>query len=98
MNSVLAKEVVCAVLREIQEKQGFECPALTGDTKPLKDIPYFTSDTSIGATGKIAKKLKIEIPPTVNLFGNESGIFSIDKTVAVLCAIADEQGEKGAAA
>jgi hypothetical protein len=99
MNPQVIKDAVCAVLKETQEKRGLECPDLAGNTKPLKDLPNFTSPVSIGATGKVAKKLKIVIPPEVNIFGNEQGLFTIDKTVAIICSMLnDENKKKGAAA
>jgi len=96
MLPTVAKEAICAVLQEIQTTQGFDCPALSGTTKPLKDLPNFDSPVSIAATGMVARKLKITIPADVNIFGNEDGVFSIDKTAAMICSIvAETEKEKG---
>jgi hypothetical protein len=82
------KKVLGDVLTDIQVKQGLKCPLLTDNIRPLKDLERFDSPMSIGATGKIARKLGIDIPPGKNIFGDSSGVFTIAKTVALLMSFA----------
>lgn len=82
---------VCEVLEEIQTSLGGECPPLDEKTVPLKALSELDSPISFGATGMIGKRLGIEIPPKLNLFGNDSGKHSIGKTVGILCKLLAEK-------
>lgn len=85
--------VVHDVLGQIQTRQNLDCPAIDGNTKPLRDLKRFDSPMSIAATGMIGRRLGIRIPTKTNVFGDKSGLFTIDRTVRLLCKLADEYSE-----
>ena len=89
---------VCEILATIQKRQGLPCPELNGDIKPLKDLERFDSPMSLAATGKIGRRLGIEIAPGTNLFGDASSKYTIGKTVALLCKIAENTPKEPAGA
>jgi len=97
MDKTTATKAVTEVLTQIQTGQKLECPPLNGEIKPLRDLVRFDSPMSIAATGMIARKLKITIPPKTNVFGDKTGKFTIDKISGILCHLADEQKKNKAA-
>ena len=48
MDPVKMKEKLIAVLGQIQADSGLECPALTGTTKPVENIPKLSSTARSG--------------------------------------------------
>ncbi len=87
MNEVQIFNALVEVLAEFQAKQELKCPPLTESVRPLKDLERFDSPMSIAATGKIGRKLGIAIPAGKNIFGDDKGLFTIGKTVAILAEL-----------
>lgn len=90
-----ATKAVQDILRQIQSGQKLDCPPLDDAIRPIRDLEKFDSPMSIAATGMIGRKLGITIPPKTNIFGDNKGLFTIGKTVSLLCKLAEEhkQGE-----
>jgi hypothetical protein len=91
MDANLVKKAVQEVLTRIQSGQKLKCPELVDTLKPIKDLEKFDSPMSLLATGMIGRKLDLKIQPKTNVFGDKSGLFTIKKTVELLCKLADEQ-------
>ena len=100
MDPATLKEKLIAVLTQIQADSGLDCPALTGATKPLENIPKFDSKVWPVATTILATEIGALIPNDVNIFVDEITKLprSIDETAAFVCALLKQQGEKEAAA
>lgn len=98
MDSASVTKVVVQVLTDIQTKQGLKCPPLDENVRPLKDLERFNSPMSIGATGKIGRKLGIKIPAGTNIFGDSKGLYTLKKTAALLCSLAATKKEEKAGA
>lgn len=94
MHPAKATKVVHDVLHRFQTRQGLDCPPLDDTTRPIHDLQKFDSPISLAATGMIGRKLGITIPPKTNIFGDENGLYTIRKTVGLLCKIA-EKHKKG---
>jgi len=91
-------DAVCQTLTTIQSNISDNVVTLSHGTVPLKDLPKFDSPLSIAATGIVGKKVGIFIPAEVNLFGDDNGKFTIDKTVQLICdLLADQKSKKDAA-
>src|SRR4051812_47297667 len=91
MDPDVVKKVVEDVLTRIQNGQKLKCPKFVETLKPLKDLEKFDSPMSLAATGMIARKLDVKIKPKTNVFGDDTGLFTIKKTIDVLCKLASEQ-------
>jgi hypothetical protein len=91
MDANLVKKAVQEVLTRIQSGQKLKCPELVDTLKPIKDLEKFDSPMSLLATGMIARKLDVKIQPKTNVFGDKSGLFTIKKTVELICKLGDEQ-------
>ena len=100
MDPVTLKDTLIAVLGQIQADSGLECPALTGATKPVKDLPKFDSKVWPVATTILATEIGAMIPNDVNIFVDESTKLprSIDETAAFVCALLEKQRQNEAAA
>jgi hypothetical protein len=94
MDASKVTKAVHEVLARIQSGQKLKCPALNDTIKPIKDLERFDSPMSLAATGMIGRKLGLKIPPKTNLFGDKSGLFTLKKTIEVLCKLATEQEKK----
>lgn len=94
MNDDQVKKVVCEVVEVFQITATGECPALDEKTIPLKNLPEFDSPISLGATGKIGRRLGITIPPKTNIFGDKDQKYSIGQTVTLLCKLLEEAKSK----
>lgn len=94
MDADAVTTAVHQVLARIQGAQKLNCPELSDNLKPLKDLERFDSPMSLAATGMIGRKLGLTIPPKTNVFGNKSGLFTLKQTVAFLCKLAEEQKKK----
>ena len=81
------------VLESIQVDSGLECPVLTGQSKPLEELPKFDSKVWPVAIALIAVELGVAIDDDVNIFRKEKACdaLSIDETVALLTALAEKQ-------
>lgn len=95
MDPATATKIVQDVLHEIQTGQDLDCPPLNDEIVPIRDLKKFDSPVSLAATGMIERRLGIQISPEINIFGDGKGLYSIGKTVATLCKLAEEakQGE-----
>jgi len=100
MDPATLKDRFIAVLTQIQADSGLECPALTGATKPVEDIPKFDSKVWPVATTILATEIGASIPNDVNIFVDETMKLprSIDESVAFVCELLKKQSEKQAAA
>lgn len=96
MNPVEVKEKLSAVLSQIQSSSGLKCPPLTGETKPIRDLPEFDSKVWPVAITLLSIETNVSIPNDVNIFVNENTKLpsSIDETVGFVCAIAAKQNQK----
>ncbi len=100
MDTATLKQKLIEVLTQIQADSGLECPTLTGGTKPVENIPKFDSKVWPVATTILATEIGATIPNDVNIFVDETTKVprSIDETVAFLCDLLNQQGEKEAVA
>jgi hypothetical protein len=100
MDPTALKEKLIAVLGQIQADSDLECPALTGATKPVENLPKFDSKVWPVATTILAAEIGATIPNDVNIFVDETTKLprSIDEIAAFVCALLKRQGEKEAAA
>ena len=96
MNPDDVKTVVCEVVEAFQKAAAGDCPPLDEKTVPLKSLPEFDSPVSLGATGKIGRRLGLTIPPRTNVFGDKKGLYSIGQTVSILCKLLAEKETKEA--
>lgn len=96
MNPSEVKERLAAVLGDIQSNSGLECPQLTGETKPVGDIPEFDSKVWLVAISLLSIGLNVYIPNDVNIFidENTNQPRSIDETTDFVCGLAAEQPMK----
>ena len=95
-----AKDALTSVLQQIQERTGLACPALDGSSVPPKVLPKFDSTVWPVAITLVARKLDVDIPKDVHVFGGESGapLLSIDESVALICKKALSKHHKQQAA
>ena len=100
MDPATLKEKLIAVLGQIQVDSGLACPALTGATKPVENIPKFDSKVWPVATTILSTEIGVPIPNDVNIFVDETTKLarSIDETAAFVCELLKKQTEKVAAA
>jgi hypothetical protein len=100
MDPTALKEKLIAILGQIQAESGLECPALTGATKPVENLPKFDSKVWPVATTILATEISATIPNDVNIFvdGTTKLPRSIDETVVFVCDLLKKQGDKEAAA
>ena len=100
MDCTTLKEKLIAVLGQIQAHSDLECPALTGATKPIENLPKFDSMVWPVATAILETEIGATIPDDVNIFVDETTKLprSIDETAAFVCDLLKEQREQEAAA
>ena len=100
MDANLLREKLIAVLIQIQTDSGLECPPLTGETKPVKDIPKFDSKISLVAISNLANEIGVHIGNDVNIFFDKKtkSHRTIDEIVAFVCELLENQTEKDKAA
>ena len=100
MDPATVKEKLIAVLRQIQADSGLDCPPLTGDTKPVEDLPGFDSKVWPVATTMLATEIGATIPNDVNIFVEETTKLprSIDEIAVFVCDLLNKQSQQGAAA
>jgi len=68
-----AKNAVIAVLQGIQARSGLPCPMLDGLSIPPKLLKKFDSTVWPAATTLVARKLGVNIPNNIHIFGGEKG-------------------------
>ena len=100
MDPMTLKKKLVAVLGQIQADSGLECPALTGATKPIENLPEFDSIVWPVATTILATEIGATIPDDVNIFVDETTKLprSIDETAVFVCHLLKKQNEQAAAA
>ena len=82
-----AKDALISVLQQIQSRTGLTCPPLSGVSVPPKVLPKFDSTVWPVAITLVARKLGVNIPNNVHIFGGEgsSPLLSIDQSAALIC-------------
>jgi hypothetical protein len=82
-----AKDALISVLQEIQKRQGLACPPLDGTSVPPKVLPKFESTVWPVAITLVGRKLGVDIPKDVHIFGGEghTPLKSIDESAALIC-------------
>lgn len=100
MSPALVHTKLVEVLKKIQADSGLECPAIDGKTKPVEALPKFDSKIWPVAIGMLADELKITIANDVNIFrrDKECIALTVEETVAMVVAIAEEQESSSAQA
>ena len=100
MDANLLRKKLIEVLIQIQTDSGLECPPLTGETKPVKDIPKFDSKISLVAISNLANEIGVHIGNGVNIFFDKKtkSYRTIDEIVAFVCELLENQTEKDKAA
>ncbi len=95
MDSVEIKQNLCAVIAEIQETSGYECPPLTGATIPGRDVKEFKSEIWPYAISMLEDKTGVVVPEDENLFCDSKTkvLLSIDECVEKVMVIL-QKGEK----
>jgi hypothetical protein len=94
MDRGIVEKAVHEVLHRIQNSQKLKCPVLDDTVKPIKDLEKFDSPMSLLATGMIGRKLGIKIQPKTNAFGDKGGLFTIKKTIELICKLSEEQDRR----
>ena len=82
-----AKDALISVLAQIQKRTGLACPPLGGSSVPPKELPKFDSTVWPVAITLVARKLGVDIPKDVHVFGGENGarLLTIDESAALIC-------------
>ena len=90
MDETTIRASLVKLLREIQELSGLPCPTITGNTKPLEDIPQFDSKIWPVAIGMLAVSLGVTIASDINIFRGKASkrALTVDETVATIAAVA----------
>ena len=91
MNSQKLAKTLSDLLREVQMGSGFDCPPLSGATKPLQDLPDFDSLVWPVVATMLAVKTGIAIPEGENIFLDEStnAPRSVDEIAALIADLDD---------
>lgn len=82
-----AKAAVVSVLGQIQKRSGLACPPLNDSSIPPNVLPKFDSTVWPVAITLIARKLNVDIPKAVHIFGGENGapLLTIAESAALIC-------------
>ncbi len=93
METNAVRAALVEVLQDIQTASGLECPAITGTTKPIEELPQFDSKIWPVAIGILGVKLGITIANDVNIFRREKTAIAltVDEAVAIVVALAETQ-------
>ena len=99
MNPAALSRDLIAVLNQIQSDSGLECPPLTGETKPIEDLPEFDSKVWPVATTILEAEIGATIPNDVNIFVDEKTMLvrTVDEIVKFVCDLIEKQNNKDAA-
>lgn len=100
MDSTKLKEKLIGILHKIQADSGLECPPLTGDTKPIEDLPEFDSMVWPVAISILASEIDATIPNHVNIFADDTSKLSrsINETAVFVCDLLSKRSEQEASA
>ena len=100
MDSNLLREKLVSVLVQIQTQSGLECPPLTGEIRPVEDIPQFDSKVWPVAISDLAEEIGVHIDKDVNVFSDKKteSNRTIDEIVAFVCQLLKDQLEEDRAA
>ena len=100
MDCATLRKKLITVLGQIQADSSLDCPPLTGDIKPIEDLPEFDSKVWPVATSILANEIDAMIPNDVNIFVDETPKLSrsIDETAVFVCDLLKKQKEQEAAA
>lgn len=86
MTLIDAKDALISVLQQIQKRTGLACPPLDGGSVPPKELPKFDSTVWPVAITLVARKLNVDIPKEVHVFGEPGApLLSIDESAALIC-------------
>ena len=90
MDPKIVEQALKAVVEDIQDNSGLDCPTLSGETKPADEVPNFDSKVWIAATTLVADKLNIDIPDDQNIFVNADTkkSMNISEIAKFICMIA----------
>lgn len=93
MDANAVRSALVEVLQNIQTASGLECPAITGTTKPIEELPKFDSKIWPVAIGILGVKLGITIANDINIFRREKTTIAltVDEAVAIVVALAETQ-------
>ena len=93
MDSATVKTKLIAVLREVQELSGLECPTLTGTVRPVDSLSKFNSKVWAVATSLLADQIDIAIPNDANIFIDKltKKPLSIDEAAELVCELIDRE-------
>ena len=93
MDANAVKAALVEVLQNIQTASGLECPAITGATKPIEELPKFDSKIWPVAIGILGVKLGITIANDINIFRREKTAvaLTVDEAVAIVVALTETQ-------
>jgi hypothetical protein len=73
MTQAEVREGLIRVLMRVQKRSKLPCPALTGDSIPVKVLEKFKSSKWPVATTWLEKELGVQIPKNVHIFGLKKG-------------------------
>lgn len=93
MDAGKIREELCAVITEVQEISGLDCPSLSGKTRPARDVKDFTSEVWPIAISMLEDRIDIEIPDDENLFYDDKTrlVLSIDQCVQKVMSLPTKQ-------
>ena len=83
MDAAQIRDQLFAVIAEVQEISGLECPVLNGNIRPARDVKDFTSEVWPVAIAMLEERIDIQIPEDENLFYDDKAktALSIDQCV-----------------
>jgi len=93
MDTDSIQKALVEVLQVIQATSELECPAISGATKPIEELPEFDSKIWPVAIGMLGAKLGVDIPSDVNIFRKDESTIAltIDEIVAKVDALIEGQ-------
>ena len=96
MDPTLIKAKLLEVLQTVQTLSGEACPVLEDGTRPVEQLPRFTSKVWPVAAGMLGLALGRSIPCEKNIFVDEvsKAPLAISETVALVLAILEQQDKE----
>jgi hypothetical protein len=87
MNPDDVTKALISVIKDVQMRAGLTCPDLGPTSVPPKIVPKFDSTVWPAVTTLVARKLEINIPNDVHIFGGEKGkpLLSINESATLIC-------------
>ena len=100
MDIATMQEKLIAVLTSMHIDSGQECPLLTSRTKPVGDLPNFSSPKWLVATTLLSIEIAAPIPDDVNIFIDKTTKLprSIEEIAGFVCEFVPNSGHKEGAA